>query len=381
MYGRNGSHHPWGAWRSSVSRVLLVGKGAPDRGGIARFLDQLRSGEVACSHQVDLLNVAHGGTVQAGRVTLGNLGRTAADTVAVWRAARGHDVCHIHSALAPAVTCWRAGMFAAAARVGGCSVVVHAHGGNLETWLTTRRARWVCRAAMAPAHQVVAVWSAGLAALDTALGPGRAQLIDNGVDVRVFRPSPHVHSAVDSPVVLYVGLLTARKGVLDLIEASARLRRDGVAHRLRLVGGIPDEGPAAAEPVLAAARSHAVEVAGARPPEQMPQAYAEADVAVLPSWWEAMPLSVLEAMASGLPVVATEVGDIPRAVVDGETGYLVPPRNPEALSAALRKLLVDRDLRAALGAAGRRRVEQRFSSTATAAAVSAVYAEVAEPRT
>ena len=86
---------------------------------------------------------------------------------------------------------------------------------------------------------------------------------------------------------------------------------------------------------------------GTRPPEEMPAVYAAADVFCLPSWWEAMPLSVLEAMAAGLPVVATDVGDVGRdRVDDGETGFVVPPRRPEQLAAcAAQTLLEDPALR------------------------------------
>ena len=74
-----------------------------------------------------------------------------------------------------------------------------------------------------------------------------------------------------------------------------------------------------------------------------------------------MPLSVLEAMAAGLPVVASAVGGLHEVVVDGETGFLVPPGRPEELAAALGRLIGDAELRRTLGDAGRRRAEERFS--------------------
>jgi glycosyltransferase involved in cell wall biosynthesis len=89
-----------------------------------------------------------------------------------------------------------------------------------------------------------------------------------------------------------------------------------------------------------------------------------------------MPLSVLEAMAGGLPVVATDVGDVGRAVADGVTGFVVPPKDPEQLAARLERLLIDADLRRRMGEAGRARVAEMFSADVTAAAVSALYDEV-----
>ena len=100
---------------------------------------------------------------------------------------------------------------------------------------------------------------------------------------------------------------------------------------------------------------------------------ARADVFVLSSTSEGLPLSILEAMAAGLPVVASSVGGVPEAVEDGETGLLVPPRDPVRLAAALERLLVDPALRRRLGSNGRERVRQHFGLEAFQQAHVAVY--------
>lgn len=356
-----------------MDRVLLVGKGAPDRGGIPSFLHGLLAGELSRRYALSVLNVAHGGAPEGGRLSIGNVRRTLRDAAAVWRRAADHDVVHINSALAPGVTVVRAGLLVLAGRLRGCAVIVHAHGGNIETWLTSRRARWVTRAAMRGASLIVAVWTEGERALAGTLDKRRVRLVVNGVDTTRFRPvstPPH-----DPPRVLYVGLLTPRKGVLDLIEASRALREAGVDHELWLLGGVPDEGPEAAEPVLAAAEGEAV-LLGTRPPEEMPAAYAAADVFCLPSWWEAMPLSVLEAMATGLPVVATDVGDVGRIVHHDETGLIVPTHAPDQLAAALRRVVEDPGTARRMGCAGRARAEAVYSSAATARAIGDLYEQV-----
>jgi glycosyltransferase involved in cell wall biosynthesis len=355
-----------------MTRVLLVGKGAPDRGGIPTFLDILRFGDLSRGHELTFLNVAHSDTPEGGEASLGNVKRTLRDAWAVWCSARDHDIVHIHSALAPGVTVLRAGLLALAARVRGCGVIVHAHGGNIETWLSRPTARLLMRVSMSPAHLVVAVWTAGQRALASVLGDQRVRLVDNGVDTERYAEPESRHNP---PRILYVGLLTPRKGVLDLLEASRILRADGIDHELWLLGGMPDEGPAAAAPVLVGAKGQAT-LLGTRPPEEMPSAYAAADVFCLPSWWEAMPLSVLEAMAGGLPVVASNVGDVARAVENGVTGYVVPIKSPLRLAESLRPLLLDADLARRMGEAGRARVERLFSSDVTADAVSSVYAEL-----
>src|SRR5215212_10023149 len=118
--GRRASRRPPG--EACMSRVLLVGKGAPDRGGIPSYLHTLLTSELAQEHDLRFVNVAHSGTPQGGRATAANVGRTIRDVAVVWRAARDRDIVHIHSALAPSVTVVRAGLLALAGRVRGCSV-------------------------------------------------------------------------------------------------------------------------------------------------------------------------------------------------------------------------------------------------------------------
>ena len=100
------------------------------------------------------------------------------------------------------------------------------------------------------------------------------------------------------------------------------------------------------------------------------------DILVCTSYQEAFPVSILEAMACGKPVVSTNVNGIPEAVTEGQTGFLVPPHAPEALARAVTTLLDHPDLREKMGLAGRRRVEEYFSRTAYAAGIMRIYREL-----
>jgi glycosyltransferase involved in cell wall biosynthesis len=226
---------------------------------------------------------------------------------------------------------------------------------------------------MLPAQRIVTVWSAGQAALQEIVGDGRVELIDNGARVEGL---PEPEGPHDPPRVLYVGLLTERKGVVDLAAASQILHERGVLHELWLLGGTPDEGPDAEQRVRTQLNDR-VRLLGTREPAEMADVYAQADVFCLPSWWEAMPLSVLEAMASGLPVVATDVGDVSRQVLHGRTGYVVPPHAPQELANALQLLLGDAERRRAMGAAGRQHVTRVFSFNRTVERLSEAYARIA----
>lgn len=353
-----------------MARVLVVGRGAPERGGIPAFLSLVAASDLASRHDLQTLNLTPRGTERAGgRACAANVRRTLGDVVRVWRAAAGADVVHVHTALAPAVTILRAGALALAGRARGARVAVHAHGGLLATWLRGRARRATLRLALAPATLVLAVSHAGYDALAHILGPDRVRVLPNGVDTQRFVPGSGGH---DPPRVLYVGTLTPRKGVIDLIHATERLAAAGVICEVVLIGGMPDEGSAAEEAVRRAADGR-VRLLGSRAHEEMPEAYRDGDVLCLPSWWEAAPLSVLEGMASGLPVVATAVGDLPRMVTDGVTGRLVAPRDPDGLAAALAPLLTDPAARRRYGLAARRHVEREFSAHATVDAIDAVY--------
>jgi glycosyltransferase involved in cell wall biosynthesis len=149
--------------------------------------------------------------------------------------------------------------------------------------------------------------------------------------------------------------LKAPKDFLTLVRALARLSEGGF--EALLVGDGPDRGEVEAEIVKLGVEGR-VKLAGER--SDVPALLADSDVFVLSSRSEGLPVSVLEAMAAELPVVASDVGGLGELVVDGETGLLVPSGDPAALAEALGRLLDDRELRQKLGAAGRARAEASF---------------------
>ncbi|MGH2793162.1 MAG: glycosyltransferase family 4 protein [Actinomycetota bacterium] len=355
-----------------MSRVLLVGKGPPDRGGISAFLQTLLGSELTSKHDVRLLNLTRDEVPRAGRLTAANIRRTLADARNLRRAAKGADIVHIHTALVPAVTLVRAGLLCAAARAGGAKVLVHVHSGLVELWITSVPRRRLARASLSGANHVVTMSNPTRKALAEAIGAGKTSVIDNGVDVERFHPG---EAADRTPRILYAGLLTPRKGVVDLINASDELAGRGVAHELVIAGGTPDEGPQDERTVREAAPVSA-QLLGALPYEEMPQLYRGSDVFCLPSWFEAMPLSILEAMASGLPVVATDVGDVRRIVEHGVTGSVVPPKRPDLLAEALAELLTDASKRRAMGDAGRKLVEDRFATRHMIGGIDALYGQL-----
>lgn len=328
--------------------------------------------ELAGRHDVQLLNLTRQSEYRAGVLSSTNITRTVVDFWRVLKSAGRFDVVHLHSSFVPAVTLIRAGLLLLAARLRGAGTVLHVHGGGLPEWTDAGWKRLLLRFALLPANQVVSV-SDGITA---ALGTPRTHTIYNGVDTVAFAPDPQRNA--DVPVVVFAGILTRRKGVVDLIEASHLLLARGIQHRLVLVGGRPDEG-IDEETIVRKAATGPEELVGAVAHAEMARYMREADVFCLPSWFEAMPLSILEALASALPVVATRVGQIP-SIIDDSIGRLVEPQDPAALADALQELIVDKVLRARLAANARSRALDQYSLAQTITEIETVIDLAGQPR-
>jgi len=179
----------------------------------------------------------------------------------------------------------------------------------------------------------------------------RTLVIHNAVDVAAFAPPDQLKGI---PRVVSIGRFAFPKDFATLVEALAATRAD---YRAAFVG----EGPLLPE-IAGAIRQRGlterIDLLGNG--GDVPGVLASADVFVLSSRSEGFPVSILEAMAAGLPVVATDVGGVAESVIDGETGLLVPPGDPGALASALDRLLADSALRLRLGAAGRERARRHF---------------------
>jgi glycosyltransferase involved in cell wall biosynthesis len=158
---------------------------------------------------------------------------------------------------------------------------------------------------------------------------------------------------------LFVGRLRIRKGVEVLLAALAELRRRNRAAVLRIAGD-GEHRARLEDEVDELGLRDAVSFLGTCDGPRVRRLLAGAAALVVPSIYEGMPLVVLEAMASGVPVVASRVSGIPEVVVDGETGWLVPPEDPAALAGALASVLADPREARRRGEAGRRRAEERY---------------------
>lgn len=207
--------------------------------------------------------------------------------------------------------------------------------------------------------------------------PERVRIVPNGVEPEPFAAARgdalRKRLGLQGPAALFVGRMASNKGLATLLEAwvlvpgatlllagdghllpvlRARARELGLEERVRFLGALSDE--------------------------ELREAYAACDVAVLPSEYEAFGIVLLEAMAAGKPVVATRVGGVPEVVEEGKTGLLVPPGDARALAQAVAELLNDGKRAGAMGLEGQRRVRERYTWLGIVERVERVYQGLAE---
>ena len=192
---------------------------------------------------------------------------------------------------------------------------------------------------------------------------GRIHRIYNGLDLAEFGRADF--SSI-RPLIIAVGRLIPKKGFGDLIRACALLAERGKSFRCEIIGEGLLENELRGQIEGLDLQDHVV-VAGAKPQTQLRQHFAAANVLVLPSVLDPdgdmdnLPTVIMEAMATGLPVVSTNIGGIPEMVIENETGFLVQPGHAEAIADAIERVISDRSLAERLGHAGYERAQALFS--------------------
>lgn len=232
----------------------------------------------------------------------------------------------------------------------------------------------VLKRLFAPARVRLVVQNEDDRALFEALLPGKrvALVPGSGLDLARFAPLPE---PAGPPTVAFAGRLLRDKGVVELVEALRLLARDGRPVRAILAGRLDRENPSSLEEAAVRAWVDEGVVEWSGEVADIREVWREAHLAVLPSYREGLPKALLEAAASARAMVATDVPGCRAVVRSGETGLLVPPRDPAALAAAIASLLDDAPRRLAMGAAARRLVERAHAAEAIQARMLALYDE------
>src|SRR4051812_17730926 len=332
------------------SRIAMLGAAPETHGSIAAAVDAYRRHGLFKRWPITYIATHGDGTLGQNIATAARAAREFAALLATDRRVAVH--VHVHSGAG----FWREAAFMSAALAAGCPVALQLHGTGYDAsirWFL-ERAALVCVPCEAMRTWVKSVARRAAVAL---------------VPPPVALELPEV--AEKSNLVLFLGRLEAAKGVYDLLDAIAAVRSSVPDVRLVCAGDGDQVGVVRYAEGLDIAQ--AVKFTGWVGPSGKRALLEHAAVFALPSYDEALPVSLLEAMSAGIPVVATKVGGIPEVVVDGASGLLVAPGDKSGLQRAIARLLADRALAERIGAAARETARVRAAPERALVALEDVY--------
>ena len=321
------------------SQIAMLGAAPETRGSIATVVDAYRTHGLFKHWPVQYIATNGDGTLVQKTVLLGK----AVQQFAALLAQHRRMVVHVHASAGAGF--WRDAPFMGAALAAGCPLLVQLHGKGFDGsmgWLLERAA------AVCVPCEASRTWVRSIA---------------RNAEV-VLVPPPVAVSVPELPakpnLVLFLGRLEARKGIYDLLEAIAGLR--GAVPDVRLVCAGDGDRIGVAHYAERLGIADAVKFTGWVGPSGKRALLEHAAVFALPSYDEALPVSLIEAMSAGVPVVASPTGGIAEVVTEGASGFLVAPGDKIGLERSLRRLLIDRELAARLGKAARDTARARFGA-------------------
>ncbi len=336
----------------------------PESGGVAQHVQFLYANLRLRGHDVRIITASHGPQrasegdvlrigVGFSMPTNGSVGtltfspRYISQVRAVIARER-FDVLHFHEPFVPFLS-----LFLLRESRSVNIATFHAYAGFSPSYEIGSR---VMRGHAARLHGRIAVSAAARHFIDRFF-PGDYKVIPNGVDIPRFAGAVPVARWQDgTPNVLFVGRHEPRKGLLDLLKAHRILRKTGYGNRLLVVGSGPQEREA--RRYVATRGLQAVEFLGRVSDAEKAQLFRTADVFTSPATGgESFGIVLLEAMAAGAPIVASDIHGYKGVVRRGREGLLVPPREPKELAKAIGRLLSEPELRASMSEAGRARAE------------------------
>jgi glycosyltransferase involved in cell wall biosynthesis len=347
-------------WKKPV--VLLLGPQLGAVSGVSAHLEILLRSQLATEFELAHFTVGSEGRSEHRLRRWWRLATSPFALAATIRARRP-AIVHLNSSMNTGAF-WRDAAYMLAARLLGARVLYQVHGGALpQDFLGTSRLsrallRWVLRLPDA----IVVLAATELAAYREFLPGRRIRLIANAIDCAPLLSLPRTPRAASEPLrLIYLGRLIREKGLYELLQGLADARARGIAAQLTVVGSGPEE---------AGLRRRALELGlgasvcftGAAFGAAKQRLLGQADVFALPSYHvEGLPYALLEGMAAGNAVLTTRVGGIPDVAIAGEHGLFIPPRDTQAIAAAIADLDADGAGLARMGQACRSRIARHYS--------------------
>ncbi|MBL0421010.1 glycosyltransferase family 4 protein [Ramlibacter sp. AW1] len=352
--------------------IYIGGPCTPMGGGMYRVIDYLvqAQGQPSTGDGAELRALETRGSGGAATSLLTTLG-------AVGKLVRGRlsgRLAGVHLNVAERLSLVRKGILVAACRALGLPVVLHVHAAQLHHgWRKLPRPakallRWMF--SLPQSCVVLGPASAEFVTRELGVPAERVEVVINGVpEPRLARREPDGLNRI-----LFVGNLSERKGVSDLLRALARPEMAGLRFTATFAGGGDVEGYRRLADGLGLAER--VRFTGWADQAQVARLLALADVLVLPSYDEGLPLAILEALAQGVAVVCTPVGEVPHVLTDGRDACFVQPGQPDSIAAGLARVLGDPAFRQQLEREGRAMYLQQFSLPRFYSRVSAIHQRV-----
>lgn len=352
---------------SNKKRIVMIGTLPDTQGGVSAVVGVLRAGGLFERCGVDYLPTHRDGkTWPKLRTALQGWLRYLSFLIT-------RKVALVHGHMASRASFWRKLFFFLPAFFLRVPVVVHLHGGEFQQFHGKESSSWarrLIRFVFEHAARVIVLSESWRTWAQMTFPAARVQVVHNPVAI----PAPAPFSARATQTLLFLGRLGKGKGTYDLLEAVARLVGRFPDIRLLLGGDGELEQVQARAAALGIAEK--VDLLGWVDGDDKRALLAQTAVYVLPSYNEGLPMSVLEAMAAGLPVVATAVGGIPAAVTDGSEGFLIAAGDIQALADRIARLLEDAELRKLMGERARQRAISTFSMEKIVAQIEDIYREL-----
>src|SRR5687768_11422605 len=335
-----------------TTHLVMLGAAAETRGSIAAVVGTYRAHDLFKRWPIRYLPTEGAAALKAARALAGEL-------------VRGPVAVHAHIA---ARGFWREAAVLAPALAAHSRVLLHLHGSGFERMYDEAGPvpRLLMRELMQRAACIIVPCDSLRAWVRGVARDAHAVTLPNPVAVEPLAPASR------SNLVLFLGYLAPEKGVFDLLEAVSAAR--AAVPDVRLVCAGDGDRITVARYADRLGISDAVKFTGWVGPSGKRALFESAAVLAAPSYDAALPMSLLEAMAAGVPAVAAAVGGIPEAIQDGVNGFLVAPGDAASLARVVRKLLLDRSLAARIGAAGRDSVRLRYAPERALPKLEAIYA-------
>jgi len=352
----------------------MLGPLPPPTGGMATVLSNLRESALARRCRLTVLN--NGKTTPEGRSMLTgfmsqlNLLVRLAGTIRRERI----ELVHIHTC--SGITFWRDSLHMLTARILKCRVVCHIHGARFDEFIEAMGSlqKTFLRLAVKITSVVIVLSQEWLKKVRLSSVDANWRVIPNGVAI----PRSPRELQRKIPSFLFLGNLGTRKGVHDLVEATGLAVKNGFQGVVNLAGGDTESGKKEelGRHIGECGCASKIHLLGIVSGQNKEDALAAADCFVLPSYAEGLPMAILEAMAYGLPIIATNVGAIPEVITDGQEGFLIEPGDVKALADRMVRLGNDANLGRRMGQAAYRRVKADYSLDAMVDQLMNVYSEV-----